>query len=88
MVLSWRGTRAEGMLPVESHRSSHNMLLVASTVPWFSRRIQEFEKFANQILSHGLELDAYTWNSPTLCTTNAGNTSQSSCVRDSFFTSY
>lgn len=28
------------------------------TVPWFPRRIRELDRFANQILSYGAELDA------------------------------
>lgn len=28
------------------------------TVPWFPRRIRDLDKFANQILSYGAELDA------------------------------
>ncbi|KAJ8894929.1 hypothetical protein PR048_000236 [Dryococelus australis] len=46
MVLSWRGTRAEDMFLIGSHRS-------------FSRRIQELDRFTNQILSHDSELGAY-----------------------------
>lgn len=28
------------------------------TVPWFPRRIRDLDKFANQILSYGAELDS------------------------------
>lgn len=30
----------------------------ADTVPWFPRRIRDLDKFANQILSYGAELDS------------------------------
>lgn len=29
-----------------------------NTVPWFPRRIRDLDKFANQILSYGAELDS------------------------------
>ena len=30
----------------------------AETVPWFPRRIKDLDRFANQILTYGNELDA------------------------------
>lgn len=30
----------------------------ASAVPWFPRRIRDLDRFANQILSYGAELDS------------------------------
>jgi phenylalanine-4-hydroxylase len=32
--------------------------VLPDTVPWFPRRIRYLDKFANQILSYGSELDA------------------------------
>lgn len=35
-----------------------NFFFRQGTVPWFPRRIRDLDKFANQILSYGAELDA------------------------------
>lgn len=32
--------------------------LISEFVPWFPLRIRDLDKYANQILSHGAELDA------------------------------
>ena len=37
------------------------------SVPWFPRTIQELDRFANQILSYGAELDADHPVSPRVC---------------------
>jgi phenylalanine-4-hydroxylase len=34
------------------------LLLSAAAVPWFPRRIRDLDRFANQILSYGAELDS------------------------------
>ncbi len=45
-----------------------------STVPWFPNDIQDLDRFANQILSYGSELDAdhpvRTDSSITVCVTS------------------
>lgn len=35
-----------------------SLFLFCFAVPWFPRSIQELDRFANQILSYGAELDA------------------------------
>lgn len=35
-----------------------SILIIAATVPWFPRRIRDLDRFANQILSYGAELDS------------------------------
>lgn len=45
--------------PKPSHEETHQSLfLFCFAVPWFPRSIQELDRFANQILSYGAELDA------------------------------
>lgn len=41
-----------------SCRSSTQDFALSVPVPWFPRTIQELDRFANQILSYGAELDA------------------------------
>lgn len=45
--------------PKSSNKEGHQPLfLFYFAVPWFPRSIQELDRFANQILSYGAELDA------------------------------
>lgn len=34
------------------------VFVLVGTVPWFPRRIRDLDRFANQILSYGAELDS------------------------------
>lgn len=45
--------------PKSSKKEGYQSLfLFCFAVPWFPRSIQELDRFANQILSYGAELDA------------------------------
>lgn len=45
--------------PNPSDKEIHqSIFLFCFAVPWFPRSIQELDRFANQILSYGAELDA------------------------------
>lgn len=45
--------------PKPSNKEAYQSLfLFCFAVPWFPRSIQELDRFANQILSYGAELDA------------------------------
>nr|CAD7455609.1 unnamed protein product [Timema tahoe] len=46
------------VFPQELSHSSMLLCFSSGTVPWFPRRIRDLDKFANQILSYGSELDA------------------------------
>ena len=54
----------EGALKVVQDQSSYfqvitrNILDNPEAVPWFPRKIQDLDRFANQILSYGSELDS------------------------------
>lgn len=39
-------------------KKPNSLFLFYFAVPWFPRSIQELDRFANQILSYGAELDA------------------------------
>ena len=37
---------------------THKSIRIADSIPWFPKTIKDLDKFANQILSYGSELDA------------------------------
>ena len=54
----------EGALKIIQDQSSYFQVITRNiednpqAVPWFPRKIQDLDKFANQILSYGAELDS------------------------------
>lgn len=43
---------------VSTKSKNSNHCYILGTVPWFPRRIRDLDRFANQILSYGAELDS------------------------------
>ncbi len=56
-VSGWVG-RKEGAACGERGKLSTNFQFSFHIVPWFPRRIKDLDRFANQILSYGAELDS------------------------------
>uniref|UniRef100_A0A8C4VDL1 phenylalanine 4-monooxygenase n=1 Tax=Falco tinnunculus TaxID=100819 RepID=A0A8C4VDL1_FALTI len=50
--------RSEGSPKPNNEAAYQSLFLFCFAVPWFPRSIQELDRFANQILSYGAELDA------------------------------
>lgn len=49
---------SEGGPKSKNKEAYQSLFLFCFAVPWFPRSIQELDRFANQILSYGAELDA------------------------------